>query len=192
MLKLENFSKISDKILSVFLIAVLLLSFNCQKGGDKVIIQEVGFSMTLPAGWQIDSNDPNSYYEQTKQDDNWGMVIHYELEPDLTLEQYVENSIKEMEKMESMQMKMTKMLGEAAGAEDYSEEIPQTHIVSKTARKINNLDAIEVIEQAVFKVIRVYIGKDSKVIDVMFRTLSEDFAKSEPLIRKAIESIKIQ
>ncbi len=179
-------------ILTGLLIAGLLLSFSCQKGGTKVIIPEVGFSMTLPTGWVIDPNDPNSYYEETKQDDNWGMVIHYELEPDLTLEQYVDNSIKEMEKMESMQKKMTNMLGEAAGTEDYSEEVPQTQIVSKTARKISNLDAIEVIEQAQFKVIRVYISKDNKVIDVMFRTLTDDFAKSEPLFRKSIESIKIK
>ena len=180
------------KILSGLLIAGLLLFFNCQQGGNRVMIPEIGFSMTLPTGWQIDPNDQNSFFEQTKQEDNWGMVIHYELEPGQTLEQYVENSIKEMEKMESMQMKMIEMLGESASDDDYSEEIAQTSLISKTSRKISNLDAIEVIEQAVYKVIRIYIGKESKVIDVMFRTLPEDFEKSEPLIRKAIESIKIQ
>ncbi|MDH5769493.1 MAG: hypothetical protein OEZ31_11165, partial [Nitrospirota bacterium] len=65
-------------------------------------------------------------------------------------------------------------------------------IIAKISRKISNLDAIEVIEEATYSVIRVYIAKDDKIIDVMFRTLPEDFPKSEPLLRKAIESIKFQ
>ncbi|MDH5186985.1 MAG: hypothetical protein OEW70_07985 [candidate division WOR-3 bacterium] len=192
MLKLEKLSKISDKIFSGLLIAGLLLSFNCQQSSNKVMIPEIGFSMTLPTDWQIDPNDPSSYYEQAKKDDNWGMVIQYELEEGQTLEEYVDNALSEMEKLESMQKKMVKFLGEAVGEEELTAEVPQTRIIAKISRKISNLDAIEVIEEATYSVIRVYIAKDDKIIDVMFRTLPEDFPKSEPLLRKAIESIKFQ
>ncbi|MFB0508940.1 MAG: hypothetical protein ACETVX_00425, partial [bacterium] len=159
---------------------------------SKVTISEIGFSMTLPTDWQIDPNDPSSYYEQAKKDDNWGMVIQYELEEGQTLEEYVDNALSEMEKLESMQKKMVEYLGEAVGEDELSAEVPQTRIIAKTPRKISNLNAIEVIEEATYSVIRVYIAKDDKIIDVMFRTLPEDFPKSEPSLRKAIDSIRIE
>lgn len=87
---------------------------------------------------------------------------------------------------------MAKVLDKIVGEEELDEEIIETRIISKTSRKVSNLDAIEVVKEADYSVIDVYIGKEDKVIEVFFRTLPDDFPKYELSFRKAIESIKIQ
>ncbi|MEO0084696.1 MAG: hypothetical protein ABIK67_00240 [candidate division WOR-3 bacterium] len=180
------------KILFSGLTFILLLSLDCQKGSNRVIIPNLGFSMNLPADWQTDPKDPTSFYEPAKRDDNWGMVVKYQLEEEQTVEEFVENTLKESEKMESMFEKMTKTLGNIVGEEELEKEVTKTRIVAKTQRKIGNFNAIEVIKEAEYKVIELYIGKDGEVIEVFFRALPEDFAKYETAFQKAFASIKLQ
>ncbi|MEO0113903.1 MAG: hypothetical protein ABIK93_00310 [candidate division WOR-3 bacterium] len=179
------------KILFSGLTFILLLSLDCQKGSNRVIIPDLGFSMNLPTGWQTDPKDSTSFYEPAKRDDNWGMVVKYQLEEEQTVEEFVENTLKESAKIESMFEKMTKTLGNIVGEEEL-EEVTKTRIVAKTQRKIGNFNAIEVIKEAEYKVIELYIGKDGEVIEVFFRALPEDFTKYETAFQKALASIKIQ
>jgi hypothetical protein len=180
------------KAIPAFLIIGLLLSLSCQTGSNRVIIQELGFSMSLPKGWLTDSREPSTFYEKSKRDDNWGMVVEYQLEEGETMEEFVENTLKESEEMETMYKKMAKTLGRIAGEEELGEEISETRIVAKTPCKVSNLNAIEVVKEAEYTVLEVYIDKGDKVIEVFFRALPEDFPKYEPSFRQAIESIKIQ
>lgn len=180
------------KILFSVLTFILLLSLDCQKGSNRVIIPELGFSMNLPSGWQTDPKDPTSFYELAKRNDNWGMVVKYQLEEEQTVEEFVENTLKESAKMESMFEKMTKTLGNIVGEEELEKEVPKTRIVAKTQKKIGDFNAIEVIKEAEYKVIELYIGNDSQVVEVFFRALPEDFAKYESPFQKALASIKLQ
>lgn len=87
----------TENQLSAGLIAagLFFLSAGCGGKGGKVEIPEMGFSMILPTGWQTDSRARTFFYEPAKRDENWGMVIEYQLEEGQTMEEFVENDLKE-------------------------------------------------------------------------------------------------
>jgi hypothetical protein len=132
-------------------------------GWAKVEVAELGLSMQLPSGWTVDRQNPRMFYESGKRDDNFGLVESYPLEGE-PLNEYVE-----------------RMSG-VGGA----------RLVSKTAAKIGGHQAIELVTEAAYTVIEVDIQKGDEVIRVSFRTLTEDYADYEPMLRDALQSLKIE
>lgn len=178
------------KTLTILLIifSVSLICTGCKKSATKVVITNLGFTMMLPTGWQVDPKDNSNFYELNKKEDNFGWVAEYELEEDESLVEFVDSLIVDAQNIERMQSEMLKSLGKETDETEY----PETRVISKNQRKVSGLDAIELISEANFFVFEVYIQKDRKVIQVTFRILTDDFPQCEPSLRKAIESISIQ
>jgi hypothetical protein len=177
--------------LFLFFAVVLGMSqifIGCKKSSNRVEIPYLGFSMQLPKGWQVDPSDILSFYEVNKEDDNWGYVSQIDLDSSETLGGYVDSLIADDKRTEQAQKEMLALLGEEADKSEYTE----TKIVSKTNRTISGLEAVELITQAEYTVIEVYIRKNDEVITVTMRTPKDDFSKYEPIFQKAIESINIK
>lgn len=178
------------KQLVIFLCAfsISLIFIGCKKSASKVVIPNLGFSMRLPAGWQVDPKDNTNFYESTKQDDNFGWVAEYELEEDESLTEFVDSLIVDVKNMELEQIELLKSLGEEADETEY----PETQLLAKNSRMVNGREAIELITEANYSILELYILKDNKVIQVTFRVLKDDFPKYEPILHKSIETIKIK
>ena len=89
------------------------------------------------------------------------------------------------------------MLGEAtervAGrrAGQLSEQALSSTMLSRTQRKVGELEAIEVTEQAHgLRAIRVFTHKDGAVCEVFFASLSEQWQANEPLFRAALDTLR--
>jgi len=175
------------KQLVIFLciFSISLIFLGCKKSASKVAIPNLGFTMMLPTGWQVDSKDNTNFYESTKQDDNFGWVAEYELEEDESLTEFVDSLIVDIKNMELEQIELQKSLGEEV-------EYPETQLLAKNSRTVNGREAIELITEANYSILEFYILKDNKIIQVTFRVLKDDFSKYEPLLRKSIETIKIK
>jgi hypothetical protein len=90
--------------------------------------------------------------------------------------------------MVDMQMKLLESLGEKPTEQD----LKSTQIVSRKDYTIDGHPAIELVSQAEYTVLEVFIDDQGKIINVSFRTLPDDFTKQEKPIRKSIESIRIR
>lgn len=168
--------------------AIVLLSFRCRENLNKVVIRDLGFSMQLPVGWQIDTNDHAFFHEIAKPDDNLGWVIDYDLEEGESLTVFVDSLVAEEEQAYQEQ----KQLMQTMDTEDDEYGMLQTMILSRTNRTIDGCNAIEMISVVEYIVLEVFIECDQSVINVSFQSLAEDFNKNEPIFRSAIESIKIK
>lgn len=194
------------------IVGLVFLFTGCSRGRETIEISEIGFSMRLPAGWKssgIERQDRREYalkadfYGPAKRDDNWGdisvlpLVIQQSLGGPVieaqTLSEYVESQIKESEEMATIFRGMAKILEKMIPEQEKIEEqILPTRLRSKTTRTISSLEAIELITEATYTLMTVYIRKGDQVVVVSFRTLPEDFSEYEPSFQQAIESIKIK
>ncbi|KPJ60476.1 MAG: hypothetical protein AMS15_06370 [Planctomycetes bacterium DG_23] len=194
--------------MTVVIIGLMLVALaGCGKGGNTFQLSRLGFSMKLPPGWQqgepgiMGGFKPRAggefFFADPELDDPHGNVMDFPLMEGESLAEYVDNLISETEKMEQMQAGLLRVLGEVAGVEQ-SEEIKeaekqlQTKVLSKTPRTISKHEAIEVLTEAPFTLLTVYILKGDTVIWVTFRAPKEEFPQYEQLFRDAIETIKIR
>ena len=174
----------------IILCWLFVVAAGYEKPGKKLVIPELGFSMKLPTGWQADSKEKNFFYETSKGHKSHGWVEQYLLEG-RSLSEFVEASLKDVNRMKSMQRRIERLLGEFSSGEDGSKaQLPR--IRSEAPRKIGGLEAIEVVCEGEYPVMEVFIRKGDKVINVMFRTSKGDFPKYETSFRQAIESITIR
>jgi hypothetical protein len=154
-----------------------------------VEIPDWGFSMKLPPGWKTYPVHKNMFYQEGKRRDNQGWVTEYVLQGK-SLSEFVDASLKDLHRMKSLQRKVEGLLGEAGPAgQSLKEEPPK--VVSRTMRRINGREGIEVLCEGEYAVLELYIRKGPKVIGVMFRTLKDDFPKYEPSFHPALKTITI-
>ena len=183
----------------------LVVAAGCGGGKANFEVGEVGFSMKLPPGWG--RGEPRAsggytptmkgtfFFEKAENDDPSGWVMHFPLE-EASLTECVEKIVGEEEKMKTGMKTATKVLGKVSGLEETgefkeAEKALDTRVISKTPKTIGGLEAIEVITEAPFSTLEVYLLKGNKVIWVNFRALKEDFPKYEKLFREASETIEI-
>ncbi len=179
------------------LAAFLVVCIGCGKGtaGRAVKIPEMGLSLTLPAGWQTEPRYRSEFYDPAKRDDSRGGVIEYALEG-MTLAEFVEDAFAQLERMEATQKALLNVLEKAApaglgaGAAEAA-DLPQTRIISSTPCTISGMEAIEVVYEANYTIMEVFIRRGDKAVGVTFRCLKEDFPSYEPAFREAIDSIRI-
>jgi hypothetical protein len=169
-------------------LSVLLIVTGCKKNSAKVEMSDLGFSMNLPSGWQLDPNDNTTFYERVKPDENWGLVAEFELEEDESLSDFIDTLLADEQEIYQQQKEMLKLMEEQTDESEFTER----KIVSKINRTISSYETIVMISEADYSVIEVFIRKNDEVINVTFRTLKEDFSKYEPALNKAIESISIK
>ncbi|MCM8765034.1 MAG: hypothetical protein NC830_06725 [Candidatus Omnitrophica bacterium] len=169
-------------------------------------LPDIGFTMKLPPGW-VNARETKSsaeykqfYKAGVEKDDYWENVSISPLEiHDLftgktkkvnTLTEYVDDILKDQEKISAMFGTISKALGKIVGEE--IKEASSVPIKSRTQGTISGYEAIEVILNAPISVIKVYIRKDDKIIEISFMVSKEEFPKYEEDFRKSIESIKIK
>jgi hypothetical protein len=181
----------------------IILIIGCGRSGEKVKVPELGLSMNLPSGWRVDKENPRMFFATKNPDKNYGMVADYPLEirtlegelikSQPTLEEYVDNKLDQVKRMETMTKGLGKILEEMIpGEQEIEEQIPQISIISKTHRTISGLEAIEIVTEAEYTIIEVNIRKGERVIQVSFRTPRDDFPELESSFRNALNSIEIQ
>jgi len=180
-----------------------ILIIGCSKSSEKVKVPELGLSMNLPSGWRVDKQNPRMFFDAANPDNNYGLVEDYPLEirtlegklikSQPTLEEYVDNELEKMERMETMTRGLGKILEEMIpGEQEIEEQIPKSSIISKTRRTISGFEAIEIVTEAEYTVIEVNIQKGDKVIQVSFRTPKGNLSKLESPFRSALNSVEIQ
>lgn len=175
------------KIVLIVGVGVFFLSLCCKQSSDKVVLKDFGFSMTIPAGWQIDKEDNTLFFDTAKPDDNAGVVIDYELKSGESLNGFVDLMIAEDQALYEEQKQLLATLSQAD-----SSSLFETRILSRKELRISGREAIELLSAAEYVVLEIFVVIGSDVVNVSFRSLPEDYSKSEPLFRKAIESIRIQ
>jgi len=198
--------KVSNVAILVIALA-LVITHGCGKRAPTFKLSRLGFSMKLPSGWQqgeprmMGGFTPRSggefFFADPELDDPYGNVMDFPLMEGESLTEYVDNLLTETEKMEKLQAGLVRALGEIAG-EEASEEIKeaekavQSKVISMTPRTISGHEAIEVLTEAPFTLLTVYILRGDTVIWVTFRAPKEEFPQYEQLFREAIETIKIR
>jgi anti-sigma factor RsiW len=129
--------------------------------GVKIALPKLGMTIVLPVGWQAEAKMQTNFFDPAKPDDNLGWVREYPLEG-ISFSESVDRLI-------------------ASGG---------ARVISRKARTISGKDAIEVLTQANYTMIEVCILDGKRVIDVSFQTRTQDFARHERELRRALESIK--
>ncbi len=161
-----------------------------EKPAKKLVIAKLGFSMKLPAGWKAESKEKSFFYDTAKRAESDGWVAEYQL-GGKSLSEFVEASLKDVNRARSLQKQIEKLLGEwNLGEEGSKEELPR--IRSQTAEKISGLEAIEVVCEGECSVMETFIRKGNEVVGVTFRTLKGNFPRYEDSFRHAIKSIVIR
>jgi hypothetical protein len=182
------------KILMAFIVAGLfLITISCKKGKSKVELPSLGFSMNLPANWQTDPDNVYYFYDKTNSENNFGFIV---ISPSngRTLDEAVDSISAQTEKLESMFKSAARILdnfvpGDQSQAFD---KLPQSQILSRKSFAINKLPAVEVISEADCSIYHTYIAKDDSIIEITFRTATEDFPDKLESFRKAVASVKIE
>lgn len=202
--------KFQKRILRIVAILIIAMTFpflgGCGKGGRRVEVREFGLSIKLPAGWgqgeprasggYIRSTRGAFFFENAENDDPSGDVMQFPLEGK-TLAEFVDAQVK-MTDMLSAGMQVAGKILEKATSGAHSEEFQEAQetlkskVISKIDRTISGLPAIEVVTEAQFSLVEVYVAKGDNAIVVTFRAPKEDFPKYETLFRKSIDSIKIR
>ena len=190
-----------------FILALALAVFaGCGKGAREFSLREIGFSMKLPAGWEqgvrgngryeIDSGG-NFFFENPHNPFPLGKVAATPLEG-ASFKEFVEKELQELEKSNAAQQDLTRLLNSATGGVA-SEEIKEgqktseTAVISKNFRSLAGNEAVEItVGSARLTTLHVGIHHGDKVIIATFQAPKEEFAKYEPLFRKAIETVKIR
>jgi len=176
----------------LIIVSLLVLVACHQSTKGRVEIPHMGFSMKLPAGWQLDPNERGIFCDPAKRDSNVGWVAEYLLEG-RSLNEFVDDSLKDWRKIEFLRRRIEKIAGRMKpGQRQASEKRTKPRILTKTSMKISALEAMEVVYENEYRVIEVFIRKGDKVINLMLRTSREDFPKHEASLREAIKSITIQ
>lgn len=180
-------------ILILLITGLLLNTVTCKKGGRKIEIPELGFSMNLPNGWQVDPDNNSYFFEKANRENNFGWIITERLNG-RTLDEAVDTILSQTEKLESMYKSLAVILDKIVPGDqsEVLDELPQTQIVSKTSQTINGLSAIEVICEANYSIFHTFLAKDDNVFEITFRTIPEDFSSRLSSFRKATASIKIK
>jgi len=177
------------KYLPIVLVLMLGSMGFAQESNRELVIPKLGFSMKLPVCWKTESKEKNRFYDTTKRDERDGWVAEYSL-GGKSLNEFVEASLKDVKRAKLLQKRIERVLGEFSLGEEGSQEgLPQ--IRSKTAEKINGLEAIEVVCEGEYCVMDTFIRKGDKVLSVTFRTWKGDFPRYQDSFRQAIQSIVI-
>ncbi len=177
--------------LMYFTLIVLFLSLpflDCRKSASKIVITDLGFSMVLPSGWVIDAKDSTGFYEKDNPDDNLGWIADFPLEPEESLNSFIDSLLTEEQVMLQEQKEMLSMLGEEIDENEFIER----KIISRENKNISGYDAVLMISEFDFSIIELFIRKGDNVIIVSFRTITEDFSEYEPIFHKAIGTIVIK
>lgn len=174
--------------LALTLVLTIVVISACKKSINQVSIDELGFTMQLPNGWQVDNKNPNVFYDINNPDDNLGQVVDYDLKADESLSEFVDSLIAD----EQMIFEQEKNAALAAGINPDSLMLKETQIARRENISVDGLEAIEMVSTATYTVYDVFILKDETIINVSFRTLPDNFSNYEPLFKTAIKTIKIK
>jgi hypothetical protein len=148
----------------------------------------MGFSMTLPSGWIIDSKDSMVFHEKNNPDDNLGWIADFQLEPEESLNSFIDSLLTEEQAMLQEQKEMLIMTGEEIDENEFIER----KIISRENKNIGGYEAVLMISEVDFSILELFIRKGYNIIIVSFRTMKEDFSEYEPIFDKAIGTILIK
>ncbi len=194
----------SNKLLASWLIGLVMFLNGCGAKIEKMVIPEIGFSMTIPQGWKLTPESEkrgltyaiSDFHDPTNSDYNWGSVSI----DSLAIRDYRQGmkviGIKSLTEYVENRIGISRALG-SLGEKLFGTRQSLPHILSKVSLNIDGFEAIEVVAEFPDTeppciTFFTFIKKDNEVIEVMFQSLKNDFAKYEATFRKSIESIKIK
>ncbi len=197
---------------------ILLLSFSLAVlsgcGRSRFAIKELGFSIQPPKGWK--QGEPElaggfkmvkngRYFFESSDNDEVFISVYDFPSGGKPLTQYVDESLQQLEKIESLWFSMGKGLAKIAPKVfsmteeeevrllQEAEDFPKTRVLSRRERKISSLDAVElVLETESFKSIETYFIRKGEIIQVICQAPVRDFAGYETGFRTALDSIQVK
>ena len=143
-----------------------LMIFGCGRkglpGGSKMEARDLGFSMTAPAGWSVESSNPR----MCSHGDGTGLIIDEPLE-DKEFVKYAED------------------LSRASSANVIS-------LKAVTVSGHEGIETVAEYPDQGSKALKLYIHKGDMLIEVSFVLPKEEFAAEEPALRESLSSITLK
>lgn len=161
-------------------LAVLLFTEGCaKKSGETVDVSELGFSMTLPKGWKVDSRGPYFFYSKGNKHNTFGEITTIPSNGS-TLMSFVDKQVEAA--MKTAQIEERSLSGTTG--------VPKIEIVSRTHRGINGMNSVELVTRSEgYHVFTVWMAKGQEIIKVSFQVPDDKFSEQRDSLVKTAKSI---
>ncbi len=165
-----------------FMLSFLLFPGGCaQKEGETVNLPELGFSITLPEGWEVDSQDPYFFYAKKDRQNTFG-GINTIPSNGANLMSFVDRQVEAGIEMERVGERLLPGVGGS-----------RAEIVSRTHRGINGMNSVElVMRQEGYHIFTVWMAKGQDIIRVYFHVPEDKFPQTRESLVNAAKSIKLK
>lgn len=179
----------------VYSIGVIILPIlaGCERGTsapeNRTQIPALEISLVLPAGWQAASDNPAMFFDPQRREENWGSAAEY-ARKGKNLDEFIDGLLGSARKLEAVCRFVARLTQKTTGRSPAGSIAP-TRIVSRTSKTINGQPAVIVVTEAEYSLCQLFVQRDNRVIQILFRAPKDAFAALEPEFLKSLDSVRI-